>query len=94
MMVTRSVRTNERTNERGGRTARKHNAFADTVEWRRNKNRNTDDVNSQTMWLSVDANIYDELQANSDAHVERMMGGLIHSPVLQFRCDISLTPVC
>ena len=30
-MVTRSVRTNKRKNERGGCTARKHSVFADTV---------------------------------------------------------------
>ena len=33
--VTRSVRTNERTNEHGWRTVRKHNAFADIVGCRR-----------------------------------------------------------
>ena len=39
-MVTRSVRTNGWTNERGCRTARKHNAFYDSVEWLRLKNQN------------------------------------------------------
>ena len=34
-MVTRSVRTNERTDEPGGRTARKHNAFADADRCRK-----------------------------------------------------------
>jgi len=28
----------ERTKERGGQTARKHNVFVDAVEWRRNRN--------------------------------------------------------
>jgi len=34
-----SGRTDERTDERGGRTARKYNAFADVVAWRRRDNR-------------------------------------------------------
>jgi len=38
-VVTRSVRRNERTNERGGLTVQKHDAFAYTVGWRRHNNK-------------------------------------------------------
>jgi len=40
IVVTNKICPDERTNERGGRTAGKHNAFIDTVGWRRHSKTN------------------------------------------------------